>query len=393
VIEMSAVAVIPARGGSKGIHRKNLQRVGGLPLVARAVRSALAADVFERIVVSTDDPEIAQVARQAGAEIIDRPRELAVDSASSESALTHALDQLIAGGSEPTEVAMLQATSPFVDPDDLARAVELIRSGLADSTFSAIPTHTFLWRRGDSGARGVNHDHRVRLRRQDIEPQLAETGAFYAMHAAGYRSAGHRFFGHIEPVEVDPTWAIDVDDAADLARAQRLAHEFLPGGLSTRLATVQALVTDFDGVHTPNTAMLAENGHELVQVNRSDGLGVDLLRSAGVPMLILSKERNRVVTARAGKLRVECLQAIDDKLKTLHRWADQRSIPMKQIAYIGNDTNDIECLRGVGFGAVPADSHPAAMAAANWVLGRRGGDGAVRELADLIIQVREGACM
>ena len=139
------VAIIPARGGSKGIARKNLRRVGGVPLVARAVDAALRCTAIDRVVVTTDDDDIAAVAAEWGAEIVERPVRLADDAASSESALLHAMDELEARGVDLGVVAFLQPTSPFIDIDALADAVHLVRSRRRDSVFSAIETYGFLW--------------------------------------------------------------------------------------------------------------------------------------------------------------------------------------------------------------------------------------------------------
>lgn len=216
----SAIAIIPARGGSVGIARKNLQQVGGATLVARAVRSARAAESIRRVVVSTDDAEIADEARRAGAFVVDRPAALATSTASSESAVLHALAVL----DRPVDVVVLvQATSPFIDPNDLDAAVERVTAGEADVVFAAVATPVFLWRPGDGGWHGVNHDAAVRPRRQDLPPQVAETGAFYAMRADGLLAAGHRFFGRIEPQLVDESFAIDIDTAVELEVARALA--------------------------------------------------------------------------------------------------------------------------------------------------------------------------
>ena len=211
------VAIIPARGGSVGIPRKNLQRVGDDTLVARAVRSARAAAGIHRVIVSTDDAEIALESRRAGAFIIDRPASLATSTASSESALLHALGAL----DRPVDVVvMLQATSPFIDPGDLDAAIGRVRLGEADAVFAVdrglTPFDLDRWE-------GVNHDAAVRLRRQDLPLQVAETGAFYVMRAEGFRAAEHRFFGRVEPQLVDERFAVDIDTEVELEIARALA--------------------------------------------------------------------------------------------------------------------------------------------------------------------------
>ncbi|MDN3497221.1 acylneuraminate cytidylyltransferase [Planococcus sp. APC 4015] len=381
----SVVAVIPARGGSKGVERKNLRRVGGVPLVARAILAAQGCSEIDRVVVSTDDAEIAGVAREWGADVVDRPADLAGDTASSESALLHALEELERRGVDVGIVAFLQATSPFIDPTALAEAVCTVRTRRRDTVFSAVETYGFLWSRGRGGsADGVNHDVGVRPRRQDREPHYLETGAFYVMRAKAFRAVGHRFYGSIGIALVPERTAIEIDTLAELEVAQALA----PLLDASAQIDVDAVVTDFDGVHTDDLAHVSQNGEESVRVSRSDGMGVALLRRAGVPQLILSTETNPVVSARASKLRVDVRQGIDDKAAALRAWADAVGVPLARIAYLGNDVNDLACLELVGWPVAVRDAHPLVLAAARTVLGSAGGEGAVRELAELVLRGR-----
>ncbi|MET0672517.1 MAG: acylneuraminate cytidylyltransferase [Microbacterium pygmaeum] len=380
-----AIAIIPARGGSKGIPRKNLQRVGGVPLIGRAILSARAVPGIDRVLVSTDDEEIAAVAREWGAGIVARPAEIAGDTASSESALLHALETLDGDGIDVGVLAFLQATSPFIDSAALGRAIDSVRRGEADSVFAAIETYGFLWRAHDGSATGINHDAAFRPRRQDREPHFLETGAFYVMDAAGFRSAGHRFFGRIGIAEVPERTAIEIDSPEQLEMARSQAHRL---DASDRALDVDAVVTDFDGVHTNDTALVDADGNEQVPVSRSDGMGIAMLRREGIPVLILSTEQNPVVTARARKLRVDVRQGVDEKAAALRAWADQAGVTLERIAYLGNDVNDLPCLEIVGWPVATADAHPLVIAAARVVLRRTGGDGVVRELADAVLRGR-----
>lgn len=376
------VAIIPARGGSKGVVRKNLRRVGGVPLVARAIDAALRCDAIDRVVVTTDDAEIAAVAAEWGAETIERPAELSGDEASSESALLHALDELEARRVDVGVVAFLQATSPFIDVDALADAVQLVRSRRRDSVFSAIETYGFLWEKGTGGAaQAVNHDVEVRPRRQDRDPHYLETGGFYVMRAAGFRASRHRFFGSVGIAEVSPCGVLEIDTVDELEIARALAP------LVDRPApiVVDAVVTDFDGVHTDDSVRVDQDGGESVTVSRSDGMGVSLLRAAGIPFLILSTETNPVVSARARKLGVDVLQGQGDKAAALQSWAAEHGIALSRIAYLGNDVNDLPCLDLVGWPVAVPEAHPLVLAAARVVLGRHGGSGAVRELAERVL--------
>jgi N-acylneuraminate cytidylyltransferase len=355
-------------------------------LVTRAVTAGLAASSIDRVVVSTDDAAIADEARRAGAEVVIRPSELSDDTATSESALLHALDVLAAEGVEPEALVFLQATSPFIEAGPLTRAVQRVLDGTADSVLAAFETYAFLWRDDEHGATGVNHDASFRPRRQDREPHFQETGAFYVLRTAGFRDARFRFFVRvaIEPVGADR--AMEIDDAAELELARALAPLLDP---APRSLPVDALVTDFDGVHTDDAAIVTADGTEAVRVSRGDGLGVERLRAAGVPMLILSKERNGVVAARGAKLRVPVLQAVDDKAAALASWLAEQGVDPARCAYVGNDVNDLSAMALVGWPVAVADAHPAVQRAARLVLRNRGGHGAVREAAELVLASRD----
>ena len=380
------IAIVPARGGSKGVPGKNLRRVGGRSLVERAVDACRAARLVEAVYVSTDDAEIAAGAEAAGGKVIMRPPELSGDTASSESALLHALDQLSLVGDEPEVLAFVQCTSPFIASDDLDRGVEMIIHDYADSVFSAVPSYDFLWRADDGFGlvTGQNHNPAVRQRRQERAPHFRETGAFYVMSAAGFKAARHRFFGRTAVVQVPELTAVDVDHLHDLTLAGALAQVID----SPQEIDVDVVITDFDGVHTDDSATIGQDGRESVRVSRADGLGVERLRSVGVPLLIVSKEINPVVQARAAKLGVEAMHNVEDKRQVVLEWLAAHQIPRDRVAYLGNDVNDLGPMGLVGWPVAVADAHPAVRAAARLVLARSGGHGAVRELCDLVVEHR-----
>ena len=215
-----ALAVIPARGGSKGIPCKNLQDVGGLSLVARSVKAAFASRGVDRVVVSTDDDVIAEEAQAHGAEVVQRPAAIASDSASSESALLHALDTLEQQGPLPAQLVFLQCTSPFTSGSQIDQVLAALQNPEINSSFAVAPWHGFLWRHD---GRGINHDpQQPRQRRQDLEPAFLETGAIYAMTTDAFRASGSRFCAPWQPVVIDDSGP-EIDNPADLALCRSLA--------------------------------------------------------------------------------------------------------------------------------------------------------------------------
>lgn len=388
----TVLAVIPARGGSKGVPAKNLAQVGGVPLVVRAVRACLASSEVTAVVVTTDAPAVAEAARAAGEAFgetgrlhcVQRPEAIAGDTATSEAAVLHALDTYEAEHGRTVDVVLLvQCTSPFIAREDIDGVAAAVAREGADTAVTVAPFHGFLWRDGtkvEDHNYGVNHDKAVRPRRQDRPEDLLETGAAYAMDVAGFRTHRHRFFGHTALVRTDPARVLEIDDPHDLARARALAPLLDPAPLPTR-EDIDAVVLDFDGTQTDDRVLIDSDGRETVAVHRGDGLGIAALRKAGVPLLILSTEQNPVVAARAHKLRVPVLHGIDRKDLALKQWCDEQSIAPERVLYVGNDVNDLPCFALAGWPVAVASAHDSVRAAARAVTTTPGGFGAIREIA------------
>ena len=390
---MTALAIIPARGGSRGIPRKNVRLLAGKPLIAHTIEHARQARSVNRIVVSTDDPEIAAVSERYGAEVVWRPAEISGDTASSESALLHTLEYLQeTEGYQPDLIVFLQCTSPLTLPEDIDGTVQALLNENADSALAVTPFHYFLWRRDEKGdAVGINHDKHVRLLRQQREPQFLETGAVYVMRTEGFRKAKHRFFGKTAMYIMPRERCLEIDEPIDFRLAEVLIKEREQEKKRNALPDpVAALVLDFDGVFTDNKVIVFQDGREAVVCNRGDGWGLGQLNELGVPTLVLSTEENPVVQARCDKLGIACIHGLEDKLAALMSWLEAKKIDASQVVYVGNDANDLACLEAVGCGVVVSDAHPQAQAAARIVLSRPGGHGAIRELCDLIVEKMKG---
>ena len=211
------LAIIPARGGSKGIPGKNLYPLAGKPLIAYTIEQALAAPRVTRLVVTTDSDPIARVARQYGAEVVLRPTNLSGDEAPSESALLHVLDQLEASeGYEPDLVVFLQATSPLRSAVDIEQAIATLEREHADSLFSAGPSHGFLWRRGPEGVVPLNYDPRHRPRRQEAPEDLVENGSIYVLKPWVLRELGCRLGGTVAVFRMAASDSLQLDEPGDI---------------------------------------------------------------------------------------------------------------------------------------------------------------------------------
>lgn len=328
---MECLAIIPARGGSKGIPRKNVLPLAGKPLIAHNIEQARLANKVSRVVVSTDDPEIAAVSERYGAEVVWRPAEISGDTASSELALLHVLESLRQNENyRPDLVVFLQCTSPLTLAEDIDGTVQALEDQAADTALAVIPFHYFLWRLaahqdGGLNAAGINHDKSVRPLRQEREPQFLETGAVYVMKTAGFEAARHRFFGKTALYVMPTERRLEIDEPVDfqvaevLMRAQNEKRQ-----LATLPNPVAALVLDFDGVFTDNRVIVFQDGSEAVICDRGDGWGIAQLKKTGLAILILSTETNPVVQARANKLGIPCVHGIQDKGRALQAWLSSK---------------------------------------------------------------------
>ena len=211
-------AIIPARGGSKGIKDKNLIDLCGKPLLAWSIEQARACPEVSEVFVTSDSERILDVARRHGAQPIVRPAALATDTASSEDALLHAIDEIERDKGAIDLVVFLQATSPLRKPGDITAAITAVRSQNADSHFSSVKMDDVcLWRAGNGKPiDSVTYDYRNRGRRQDRQPYLLENGSIYVFTPEVLRRERNRLGGTIAVSAMEAWQAFEIDSIEDL---------------------------------------------------------------------------------------------------------------------------------------------------------------------------------
>lgn len=402
MVAPEVLALIPARGGSKGIPRKNIRPFAGHPLIAYSIAAARQAETVTRVIVSTDDAEIAEVARAYGAETpFLRPPELAQDATTDLPVFEHALRWLAEQENyRPQVVVQLRPTSP-VRPRGLVDAAVrlLLAHPEADSVRGVVPAgqNPFkMWRIDPhSGALqpllslpGVPEPYNAP--RQSLPPVFWQTGHIDAIRPSTILEKHSMSGAVILPLQIDPRYTVDIDTPADWQRAEWLVYF---GGLDMVQPTprrplperVALVVFDFDGVMTDNRVWVDGEGHEFVAAYRSDSIGLHRLFAAGIQALVLSAEINPVVEARCRKIGLPFLQGIRDKATVLRQVLAERGLEAAQVVYMGNDINDLPCFPLVGCAVAPADAQPEVLRAADLILTRAGGHGAVRELCDLLV--------
>ncbi len=404
------LAIIPARGGSKGIPHKNIRPFAGFPLVAWSIAAARQSKQVTRVIVSTDDEQIAAVARAWGAETpFLRPAEFAQDRSTDLPVFVHALDWLAENeGYRPDAVVQLRPTSPIRPRTCVDDAVQiLLQHTQAHSVRGVVPAgqnpHK-MWRlpHGESGpmqnllaVEGIEEPYNAP--RQALPPIYWQTGHVDAIRPQVILEQASMSGKTIYPLLIDPHFTVDLDNLNDWMKAEWLVAfgnlEMVWPGRARRAMPekVDLLVLDFDGVISDNRVWTDEQGHEMVAANRSDSLIMGKVRQAGIQIIVLSSEVNPVVAARAQKMGLEAIHGVglENKAGVLRKLLETRKIDTAHSIYLGNDINDLPCFDQVGWGVAVADAQPEVLRAADFVLTRSGGHGAVRELCDLILSKLE----
>jgi N-acylneuraminate cytidylyltransferase len=400
--QAQVLALVPARGGSKSIPRKNVMPFAGHPLLAYSIAAGLKAQSVGRVIVSTDDAEIASIARQYGAEApFLRPASLAQDDTPDLPVFEHALAWLDSHeGYRPEIVVHLRPTSPIRPPGCVDRAVGILAANPeADSVRGVVPSGQNpykMWRIGADGRMGPllqdGFDEPYNMPRQALPPTFWQTGHVDAVRTATILEKGSMTGDVILPLVLDPRYTIDIDNARDLERAEwMLAGSELdavrPGpGPRPLPERVTLLALDFDGVLTDDRVWLDAQGTEWVAAHRGDGWGIARLLEQGVQVVVLSTETNPVVSARCRKLGIPAVQGVLEKGAALQELLRQRGIDRESTVYVGNDVNDLPCFPIAGCAVAVADAHPSVRRAADMVLRSEGGRGAVRELCDILLE-------
>ena len=397
------LALIPARGGSKGIPRKNIRLFAGYPLIAYSIAAGLQAETVTRTIVTTDDAEIAEIARNYGAETpFMRPVELAQDHTTDLPVFQHALAWLEEHENyHPEVIVHLRPTTPVRPPELVDQAVRLLMTHPeADSVRGITPardTPYKMWMveaevrpiKPLLTAPGMAESYNAP--RQTLPVIYQHTGLIDAVRPAIILEHNSMTGNIILPLIFDPAYAADLDTPRDWAQAEesilRQRPKMVWPGTPRRSMpeNIRLLILDFDGVLTDNRVWVDQDGREMVAANRSDSLGISRLRQAGVPTVVISMETNPVVAARCRKMNIACIQGENDKATALKKLLAERQVEAREAIFLGNDVNDLPCFPLVGWAVAVADALPEVAQRADFILRRSGGHAAVRELCDLIL--------
>lgn len=386
------VAFIPVRGGSKSIPLKNIKTLCGRPLVYWTIRAACECSCIDAVYVATDSDKIREtvVGLQSEdkelfqkVEVISRSPDTASDTASTESAMLE-----FAHKYDFDNVVLIQATSPLLTSDDLTGGFELFMRPDADSVLSCVRQRRFLWEQSENGnAFPQNYDVYHRPRRQEFSGYLMENGAFYITSKENLLASQNRISGNIKVYEMSEDTAFEIDEMSDwIIIEELLRRRETSVGRECKLEKIKMFLTDCDGCLTDGGMYYSENGDELKKFNTKDGMGFSLLKKRGIITGIITGENTRIAEARAKKLHIDELhQGIKNKMDVVKRLADRYQIDLAEIAYVGDDINDMEVLENVGFPCTVNNAADSIKRKVKYVSRFNGGDGAVRDIIEYIL--------
>lgn len=381
---MKKVAIIPLRAGSKGIPGKNKKKLLGRPLFCWSLGEAIRSQLDE-VYVYTDDEGIINFINKEytwtdKVKVLRRSAASATDTSSTEDAMMEFSNVI----KQDYEVlVLLQATSPMLTAADIDATLAEVEHG-KDSALTVVHTKRFIW---SKSGESLNYDYLKRPRRQDFEEGLMiENGAVYASTKTQFLSSGNRLGGSIGVVEMPEDTLYEIDELQDWLVVEQLLSKRLMKQKGA-IGKIKLLVLDVDGVFTNATVTNNAQGEFSKTFSMRDGMGLEVLRENGVEVAIMTSEISDVVQSRMDKLQIkEVFLGVKDKYARLNEVLATKGLTRKEVAYMGDDINDLANISSVALGVCPADAVLDVLQSADLVVSKQGGAGAIRELAEFIMK-------
>ena len=377
---MRKIGFIPLRKKSKGIPGKNKRKMVGRPLFTWVLGAALQSEL-DIIYVYTDDESIIQFIEKEyhytnTIVALQRSKESATDTASTESAMLELADKI---NYDFDVFCLLQATSPFTNATDINACLAQLKTG-KDAVLTVVNTHRFTW---NADGTPKNYNPLQRPRRQDFEGLLIENGAVYACKKDVLIKHENRIGGNIGLVEMPENTLYEIDTETDWTVVEQLLIERQKAGKKTKKIT--HLVLDVDGVFTDGTITYTAQGEHTKSFDMRDGMGLEILRQFGVTVMVMTSEQSQLVAKRMEKLQIEQVYiGVKDKYTLLSTLAAQQNFELSNVAYVGDDVNDMTNICSVGWSLTPNNATNEIKALADIVLTKNSGAGAIREACQFI---------
>ncbi|XP_062374672.1 N-acylneuraminate cytidylyltransferase A [Sardina pilchardus] len=386
-------ALILARGGSKGIPLKNIKMLAGVPLLGWVLRAAVDSELFDSIWVSTDHDEIEKVAKVWGAQIHRRSPEVSRDSSSS----LETIQEFVRLNPGVDVICHIQATSPCLHPHHLKQALAKITEEGFESVFSVVRRHQFRWQEVKKGAGGstvpLNLDPSRRPRRQDWDGELCENGSFY-INSRDLVEKGLLQGRNVAYFEMGAEYSVDIDVDIDWPVAEQRVLRYGYFG-KDKPEVVRLLLCNLSGCLTDGQIYVSSEGLEMVSLNTRDNMGIRMLQKEGVEVIVISSIDNPIPKVMVEKLSkqigCEIRHNVEDKLSEVVKLRKERDLVWKEVAYMGNDEPDVQCLNLSGLSSVPQDAPLVSRNAAKYICHNAAGRGAFREFAEHILLLKKKA--
>jgi N-acylneuraminate cytidylyltransferase len=379
---MKKIGFIPLRKNSKGIVNKNKRKMVGRPLFTWVLGEAIFSDLDE-IFVFTDDEDIIRFVDKEYSwsnkvKATLRSKETATDIASTESAILEFCDKL---NYKFDIFCLLQATSPFTSRQDIDDGIKKLTEEGYDSALTVAHTKRFIWNKNGTP---INYDVFKRPRRQDFEGLLVENGAVYITTKSSLQKTKNRLGGKIGIVEMADESLYELDTESDWTIIEQLLINRQKSKKKTDKIT--HLLLDVDGVFTDGSVYYSNEGELSKKFDMRDGMGLEILREHNVQVMVVTSEQSEIVAQRMKKLKIENVYlGVKDKYSLLSNIILEKSLSLSNLAYVGDDVNDLANICSVGWSMTPNNATQVVKQHADMILPANSGTGAIRLACDFII--------
>lgn len=378
---MEKIGFLPLRKGSKGILNKNKKKMLGRPLFSWVLSEAIFSEL-DKIYVYTDDEKVRDFVIKEyfwtdKVEVLIRSEKSSTDTASTEMAILEFCDRI---NYDFSVFCLIQATTPQTKKEDINNCLRRLENSDYTSALTIVKTHRFTWNKDGTAA---NYDVFNRPRRQDFEGLLIENGALYCTTKEALQQNSNRIGEQSALVEMSEDSLHEIDHENDWLIVEKL----LASGLQQKKTThkITHLVLDVDGVFTDAKIHYSKDGELSKQFDMRDGMGLEILRENDVEIMAMTSENSELVAQRMKKLKIdEVYLGVKDKYARLQHIAYEKGLSFNQMAYMGDDVNDLSNMCRVGWSITPQNAVPIIKEYADIILSENSGEGAIRSACQFI---------
>lgn len=378
---MARIGFMPLRKGSRGIINKNTRKMVGRPLFTWVLGEALFSNL-DTIYVYTDDEAVIEFINKeyqwtSKVKALMRSEDSATDTASTESAILEFCERI---DYDFDVFCLLQATSPFTTRVDINTCLSAITSQ-HESALTVVKTHRFSWHTDGTPS---NYDVFNRPRRQDFNGLLIENGAVYATTKSSLQSTKNRLGAQSALVEMPEASLYEIDSETDWIVVEHLLIDRQKKQKTS--GKITHLVLDVDGVFTAGTITYGKDGELSKEFDMRDGMGLEILREHGVNVMVMTSEQSDIVAQRMKKLKIDdVFLGVKDKYSRLQHIIQESNLKLQNIAYIGDDVNDLTNICSVGWSLTPNNATAIVKQHADIILPNDSGQGAIRAACQFIL--------